>query len=89
MLRDGVQIFVEAALPMLLAIVTEILLLADSIEDSFTLGHHGSPPKRRLGTTRRGIIITRSMDEAAAEGNREDALGRTPDHSHPKWSGSP
>jgi hypothetical protein len=38
-LGDNVQIFVEAALPVFLAIVTKVLLLPNSIEDSFTLRH--------------------------------------------------
>src|SRR5712691_8110145 len=39
MLGNNVQIFVEATLPVFLAIVTKVLLLPNSIEDSFTLGH--------------------------------------------------
>src|SRR5262249_9721104 len=58
MFRDRVEIFVKAALPVLLAIVAEVLLLANRVEDSFSLGHYGSPPNKRRATGRRGMIKT-------------------------------
>src|SRR3954452_8103854 len=40
MLADDVQVLVEAALPVLLAIVTEVQLLAQVGEDRLTFRHH-------------------------------------------------